>query len=62
MAMRSTLSSSNPCACEPDPELVRRLVAGEDVAKQAAPQPPPHPELVLAAQEVERHELLQEQQ
>ena len=51
-----------PLRLEPDPELVRRLVAGEDVAEEAAPQPPPHPELVLAAQEVERHELLQEQQ
>ena len=36
--------------------------AGEHVAQEAAPQAPAHAQLVLAAQQVQRHQLLQEEQ
>ena len=60
-AMRSRLSSSNPCSCSRMRSL-SGAVAGEDVAQEAAPQAPAHAQLVLAAQQVQRHQLLQEEQ
>ena len=43
-----------------DPQLVGGAVAGQDVAQQAATHAPAHPQLVAVAQQVERHQLLQE--
>ena len=45
-----------------DAELLGRPVAGEDVLQQPAAQASPHAQLVAAAEEVERHQLLQEEQ